>query len=90
MPCAAWPQICSWRYEDSVKEYIDIALKNGELSADYLRTVYVGPNEEVKGDPHSFSNWGYKPDMSEDDRNEQIIDAIRKLLAANPNMSEAA
>ena len=84
-------QVCSWSYQDSVKQYIDEALKSGQLDKDYLRTANVGPKDEGKNGG-GFSNWGYKPDLTEDDRNEQIIDAIRKLLAADPTkrIAEAA
>lgn len=75
-------QICPWRYQDSVKQYLDEMLKKGELSNDYMRTAGVGPKEEGK-DVNGFGNWGYRPNLTEDDRNEQIIDAIRRLLAAD-------
>lgn len=68
-------QVCAWRYQDSVKEYIDNSLKSGKLDSDLVKTAYVGP--EDKGD----GSWGYSPDMSEDDRNSQIISAIRTLLS---------
>jgi uncharacterized sporulation protein YeaH/YhbH (DUF444 family) len=82
-------QICSWRYEDSVKQYVDESLKKGELSSECVRTVNVGPND-TPNDAQNFSNWGYKPDLSEDDRNEQIIDAVRKLLASDPSKAEVS
>ena len=75
-------QICSWRYQDSVKQNIDEALASGRLNKNYIRTAYVGPNEEADTGG-SFGNWGYQPDLTEEDRNEQIIEAIRKLLAAD-------
>lgn len=81
-------QICSWRYQDSVKQYIDNALGSGTLNKSYIRTAYVGPEEKAddKGG-FGFSNWGYKPDLTEEDRNEQIIEAIRKLLAEKEAMA---
>ena len=83
-------QVCSWRYEDSVKHFFDEAIKSGKLS-DYMRTAYVGP-EEASGDSNfGFGNWGYAPDMSEEDRNSQIIEAIKSLLGKeSPAMSEVA
>jgi hypothetical protein len=80
-------QVCSWRYEDSVKQYIDSALNEGKLDSDYLRTAYIGPqSEDTEATPATFGgNWGYSPDMTEEDRNTQIIEAIKRLLAADQN-----
>lgn len=74
-------QVCSWRYEDSVKQHIDAAIKEGKL--DNVKTAYIGPEEKSSdsGDPFGGS-WGYAPDMSEEDRNGQIIEAIRTLLGS--------
>jgi len=74
-------QICSWRYQDSVKQYIDDQLEKGELDSEYIRTAYVGPEEKKDDGNYGFGHWGYAPDLSEEDRNEKIIDAIRKLLS---------
>ena len=76
-------QICSWRYQDSVKQYIDEQIKSGVFVNDYIRTAYVGPEEKDDSDS-GFGNWGYAPDLSEENRNEQIIEAIRKLLSVDP------
>lgn len=83
-------QICSWRYQDSVKQYIDGELTNGGLSKDYIRTAYVGPEEKEDENNFGFGNWGYAPDLTEDDRNEQIIDAIRKLLSVDEARAASA
>ena len=73
-------QICSWRYEDSVKQYIDDKLKDGTLG-DFVRTAYIGPEEkDGSTDEYGFPNWGYAPSMTDDDRDMQIIDAIREIL----------
>ncbi len=72
-------QICSWNYEDSIKKVFDNALKTGELSKDLLRTTYIGPQDAGDSDGLS-SNWGYAPQMAEEDRNTQIIRGIRDLL----------
>ena len=81
-------QICSWRYEDSVKNYFDKSLKEGKLT-DYMRTAYVGP-EEKNDSSSGFGNWGYTPEMTEEDRNQQIIDAIKSLLGTEQYATEAA
>jgi uncharacterized protein len=85
-------QICSWRYQDSVKAYIDDSLKNGKLNKDYLRTAGIGQDEEASdSDTNSFGgNWGYSPDLSEEDRNSQIIGAIKRLLAADQSVGASS
>jgi uncharacterized sporulation protein YeaH/YhbH (DUF444 family) len=72
-------QICSWSYDSSVKQYIDSAIKAGQLNKDHVKTAYVGPEER---DDSSSSSWGSSVQMTEEDRNSQIIDAIRKLLSS--------
>lgn len=71
-------QVCSWRYEDSVKQHVDEAIKEGKL--DNVKTAYVGPEEKASTD--GFGSWGYAPELSEEDRNQQIIDAIRTILGS--------
>lgn len=72
-------QICSWRYEDSVKAFFDSSIKKGKLG-DYFRTTYVGPEESRNDSNHGFGNWGYAPELTEEDRNSQIIEGIKALL----------
>lgn len=74
-------QICSWSYDDSVKKYLDKALKDGELSQRLLRTTNIGPEKNESPSPTGWANWGYTPEMSEEERNTQIIRGIRELLA---------
>ena len=75
-------QICAWRYEDSVKQFFDQALKSGKIPSDYMRTTYVGPDESKTNSSGGgmFGNWGYQPNLSEEDRNTQIIEGIKQLL----------
>lgn len=61
-------QICSYSNENSVKEFIDRKIKSNELDAEHIRTAEVGSNLR-------------NGKMSEDDRNSQILDAIKKLLS---------
>jgi uncharacterized sporulation protein YeaH/YhbH (DUF444 family) len=77
-------QVCSWRYEDSVKQHIDEALKKGELNKEQVKTAYVGPDIRGGSADSSFSSgWGYDPQLTEEDRNTQIIEAIKKLLTTS-------
>lgn len=73
-------QICAWRYEDSVKEFFDEAIKSGKLG-DYMRTSEVGQKNPKS---NSFSGIDMSQ-MSEEDRNSQIIDGIKTLLGRNEN-----
>lgn len=72
-------QVCSWSYDGSVKQHIDKSIKDGKLNREHVKTAYVGPSDKDGSD----GSWGYSVKMSDEDRNQQIIDAIRKLLATN-------
>lgn len=70
-------QILAYGYEGSVKQHVDMAIKEGKLDKEYVRTVSIGPT--------SVKNSGYysMPALSEEQRNEQIMEAIKQLLG-NP------
>jgi uncharacterized sporulation protein YeaH/YhbH (DUF444 family) len=72
-------QILSYSYEDSVKQHVDNAIKDGRLDAEYVRTVSIGPSADTKSSGGFYTT----PTLSEEDRNEQIMNAIKKLLG-NP------
>lgn len=61
-------QICSYSSENSVKEFIDRKINSNELDAEHIKTAEVGSNLR-------------NGKMNEDDRNSQILDAIKKLLS---------
>jgi uncharacterized sporulation protein YeaH/YhbH (DUF444 family) len=69
-------QILAGTYNDSVKYHVDDAIKNGKLDKEYVRTVAIGGGSGT-------TPWSM-PSLSEQNRNEQIIDAIQALLG-NPN-----
>jgi len=69
-------QILAGTYNDSVKHHVDDAIKNGKLDKEYVRTVAIGGGSGA-------TPWSM-PSLSEQNRNEQIIDAIQVLLG-NPN-----
>lgn len=73
-------QICSWRYEDSVKQHVDEAIKSGDLNGRYIETASIGNDEGDDDSSPSFNSFRSNP-MTEEDRNEQIIQAIRKILS---------
>ena len=70
-------QILASSYSDSVKYYVDEAVKSGKLDRECVRTVQVGGSADGK------PMWS-SPALSEENRNEQIIEAIQQLLG-NPN-----
>ena len=61
-------QILSSVQDDSVKGYVDNAIKEGVLNEDYVRTVSVGQSQY------------WNTSMTEEERNKQIMQAIKKLL----------
>lgn len=69
-------QILASSYSDSVKYHVDEAIKSGRLDGDCVRTVSIGGATDNK------SAWSI-PSLSEDNRNQQIIEAIQQLLG-NP------
>lgn len=77
-------QVLSYFYQDSVKWHVDQAIKKGELDPEYVRTVSIGPEQ---GDSGRYET----PTVTEDQRNQQILDGIRKLLGggAVPQSSES-
>lgn len=67
-------QIYSYNYEGSVKHAVDEAIDSGTLSSQYVRTVSI--------------NAGKYNGVSEDSRNEQIINAIKTLLGNPQDIKE--
>jgi len=78
-------QILSYAYDDTVKYHVDEAIKAKVLDGDYVRTVAIGPKSETK---NSGGYWS-PPSLSEEDRNEQILEAIKTLLG-NPEKAKEA
>jgi uncharacterized protein len=72
-------QILSYTYDGSVKHQVDEAIKSGRLDKECVRTVAIGPKTEAK----SSAGYWSPPTLGEEERNEQIMDAIKKLLG-NP------
>lgn len=68
-------QIMPWRYQETVKETVDKALEDGTLPKSVIKTTSVG--DSSGSDPY---NYGGSSNISEDDRNAQIMKAIKDLL----------
>lgn len=73
-------QILSYSYDNSVKNHVDDAIKDGKLNAEYVRTVSIGP-DKPSGSMYSA------PSLTEEQRNEQIMQAIKTLLG-NPDKAK--
>jgi uncharacterized sporulation protein YeaH/YhbH (DUF444 family) len=67
-------QVCSNSYEESVKYAIDEALEQNSLPKNHVKTAYIGPGGETNSAGYGSAL------MSEEDRNQQIIEAIKKVL----------
>lgn len=72
-------QVCSWSYESTVKQHIDEANKEGKLPKEHVKTAYIGSEAKTS----DSSGWGSTPQMTEEDRNQQIIEGIRTLLSSS-------
>lgn len=70
-------QILSYSYENSVKHHVDTAISNKTLDGDYVRTVAIGGKVDPK------AGYWTSPSLTEEERNEQIMEAIKTLLG-NP------
>lgn len=68
-------QVCSTSYSNSVKHHVDDSISSGELEPEHVKTVSIG-SKSTGG-----STWG-APLMTEEDRNQQILDGIRTLLSS--------
>ena len=66
-------QILSYTYENSVKQMVDNALSESVLSRDNVVTTSISGDE---GDGKNF----YSSEISEQRRNEQILEAIKTLM----------
>lgn len=67
-------QVCAYRPEGSVKNYVD---KNLTSRMKNVRTVSIGDG--------SGGIWGQSSSMSKEDRDSQILDAIKVLLGSDKN-----
>jgi len=80
-------QVLPWRFQNSVKHFVDDLLEKGKLNKDIIRTAGVG-NEPTVESPQS---WGFSVQLPDEERDRQIIEAIKTLLDKNyePAVSEA-
>lgn len=68
-------QILANRYTDSIKYNVDKAIRNDILDVDHVRTVSIGPDYVNPDD------W-VTPNLSDEERNIQILKAIKFLMGA--------
>lgn len=73
-------QVCPWGYGDeTVKGYVDNCLERRKLDPDVVVTAEVSDKSDNDDSSRGFG-WGYTPELSDEDRDTQIIDAIKRLL----------
>jgi uncharacterized sporulation protein YeaH/YhbH (DUF444 family) len=70
-------QIMPWNYNNSVKHFIDGKIKDGDLDKEHVKTCSVSDSSK---DGRGLT-WSTANKLDEGDRNDQIIEAIRKLLS---------
>jgi len=70
-------QVCPYHGDEGVKETIDAAIKEGVLSNKHIRTALIGQSVDFDGD---YTKLGTSTELSEEDRNQQILAAIKVLL----------
>jgi uncharacterized sporulation protein YeaH/YhbH (DUF444 family) len=70
-------QIMCNNYSHSLKEFVDEKIKSKVFKEEYVRTVSVGPEEAHKG-----YNFDRVSKLSDEERNEHVKRAIKKLLGA--------
>lgn len=62
-------QVCPYHFERSVKEYMDQAINVGKFNLNWLRTANIGSDGR-----------GGTSDLTEDQRDQQVMQAIRLLI----------
>lgn len=75
-------QILSSVRENSVKDSVDNAIKEGILDEEYVKTVSIGEGS-------STSYWA-SAQLTEEERNKQIMAAIKKLLGNNEQTGQSS
>ncbi len=79
-------QVMSWRYDNSVKARIDKEIADGGLDKTITRTTSVGKTP----DPNDQFGWGGAGQLSEEERDRQIKEAIGDLLGADRSKKAVA
>jgi uncharacterized sporulation protein YeaH/YhbH (DUF444 family) len=77
-------QVFAWRYENSLKEYVDKKIDVGNLDKDFVRTTAIG---KTSNDPMAPWTWTWQRER-DDATDEQIRDAIVDLLGKNRKPKE--
>ena len=78
-------QVFAWRYENSLKEYVDKKIEEGKLNGDFVRTVAIGKENPQNNSPYFWMS----PQSRDDATDEQIRDAIVALLGKNQKKNKA-
>lgn len=73
-------QVCPHDTGEEVKEALDAAIKAKTLDGECIRTALIGPKTDPKPTGGMFGFSSPVTELTEEDRNKQILDAIKTLL----------
>jgi uncharacterized sporulation protein YeaH/YhbH (DUF444 family) len=75
-------QILAYNYDGSLKQHVDSAIKDGTLDKDAVRTVSIGAETKP-----AAGMWS-APTLTDEQRNEQVLKAIKQLLGSKKSDRE--
>jgi uncharacterized sporulation protein YeaH/YhbH (DUF444 family) len=76
-------QILAYNYDKSLKESIDIAIDDNFLDKKFVKTTSIGSEKTTTLFGAIWGGMGSPSPMSEEERGQQIIKAIKELLSPN-------
>lgn len=79
-------QILAWAGMETLNGYVQAAIDKKQLDADFIRLASVGPKERSA----SMGYYGSGSAMTDEERDEQIKQAIKTLLGTGKPVTEAA
>ena len=84
----AMTQVLAWNYDGSLKHYVDEHTQDVEN----VRTTAITPTPQENQGGNQWGGWGgwWSPQLSEEERAEQLMNAIIDLLGAKPNSNKQA
>ncbi len=80
-------QICPWNSGANVKTQIDESVNKGELNSEHVKTISIAPKKSSWG---ITTPTGSTTPLTEDDRNQQILEGIKKLLSSKKYIDSGA
>lgn len=79
-------QVKCWDYRSSLGKHVEQEISEGKLDEDFVRTAYIGGNTGEGDEGMARMPWGGYgvPDMTEQERAQAIMRAIKALLGPEP------